>query len=268
MKYTSLFLPIAILALSCEESNVTSKQPHVSTNEIDSINEKKEYPYLTNSEVELLIKSKDPNFMSSIWIGMTESESYEILRYLIEKQIIFGDIYNSHTGKHEPLSRYNIKEPDFKDNNRNLYCFLTPNIKKINCMVDLEFNQLGSEKFLKSISVSMIQDVTLEDFNDFIQLFTSKYGAPVSKSNEKPNIPNITIGEVFRRYSFEKENKLVDITFESSHVDPTFGTSPNHIHIKYEDKTIKNQESEKLKENMRQNIQRTLTERNESYKNI
>ncbi len=270
MKYTLLFLIIAILTLSCEHSNVpkiTKQQPE-STDQIDNIEEKKDYPYLTNSQVESLIKSKDPNFMSSIWIGMTETESYEILRYLIEKQLIFGDIYNSQTGKREPVSRYNIKDPAFKGNSRNLFCYLTPNIKKIHCTLDLEFNQIGP-KFLKSISVSIFQEITIEDFDDFIKFYTYKYGVPVAKSNKKPNIPNVTIGEVYRRYSFEKENKLVDITFESSHTNSfPLGTTPNQIHIKYEDKTIKNQELEKLKERIRQDQQRIMDERNESYKNI
>jgi hypothetical protein len=244
-----LFIQIIVISVtivSCNESKAPTPEKREPMNNGGEIKETPNYSFMSNSQVEQLIKSNSPIFLS-FWIGMAEEDSYEVIRYLIEQGKISGVIYSSEERDFESLSSENIKDPEFKDNARNIYCYLTPKSETIKCEFDLNFD---GQKSLESIFVTVTENVDLQVFNDFVDLYKTKFGNPTYKRN-KPLSDIFPSGETYRRYSFERGNKLIDIEYNSEHKGIGGGFSPSQIHIYYEHKDIKKIESDKFLEQMK-----------------
>lgn len=244
-----LFIQIIVISVtfvSCNETKEPTPKKREPMNNGGEIKKTPNYSFMSNSQVEQLIKSNSPIFLS-FWIGMTEEDTYEVIRYLIDQGKISGVMYNSEKGDFESLYSNNIKDPKFMDNVRNLYCYLTPKSETIKCEFDLNFD---GQKSLNSIFVTVTENVDLKVFNDFVDLYKTKFGNPTYTRN-KPISDILPSGETYRRYSFERGNKLIDIEYNSEHKGLGGGLSPNQIHIYYEDKDIKKIESDKFLEQMK-----------------
>ena len=234
------FLTILVSCTNSQNKREINELIVKDLNQTETI-KKTKVSFLNDTEVEKLIQLNDPIFMS-FWLGMTEKESIEIIRYLIEKNKIFG------TTNGEQLSRYNIKSPVFKKigggysvgESLNLYFYLIPNIESIKCEIKLNYDH--TEK-LESINLLIIENTNIEQSNDIINLYTTKYGKPIY-SNDQGTIKDILPCEIYNRYSFEKDTKLIEITYQSK-CKSVFGDkySPNQIHINYIDKEIRDKKN-------------------------
>jgi hypothetical protein len=265
-KYLIKFFCVLIVLVSCTNPQNKRVIKGVIVNNLDQTEtiKKTKVSFLNDAEVEKLIQSNNPIFMS-FWLGMTEKESIEIIRYLIEKNKIFG------TTNGEQLSRYNIKSPVFKKigggysvgESLNLYFYLTPNIESIKCEIELNYDD--TEK-LESINLLIIENTNLEQSNDIINLYTTKYGKPKFR-NDQGTVKDIFPCEIYNRYSFEKDTKLIEITYQSK--CNVFGDeySPNQIHINYTDKEIRDKKNKvffKHLENESKKINKKIQESLES----
>ena len=205
--------------------------------------------FLSDSLVKNLINSNSPIFLSSFWIGMTKEESEEVLRYLIEKDDVYGEVYSSEKRDYVDLTKENLRNPEFENNARHLRCTLTPKNKTLTCNFELIFEFMNGKNILKSIRVSIVEYVEFQDFNDLVSLYESKYGKPKNIQYTPLNNKNL-FGETYRRVSFEKGNKLIDMTYSSENTREGGAFSPNQIHIFYDDKQIKEVESKRFEEQM------------------
>ena len=243
-----LFIQIIVISVtivSCNESKAPTPEKSEPINNGGEIKETPHYSFMSNSQVEQLIKSHSPIFLS-FWIGMTEEDSYEVIRYLIEQGKISGRIFINEKRDFESLSSDNIKDPKFKDNARYIYCYLTLKFETIKCQLNLNFD---GQKSLSSITVFVTENVDLQVFNDFVDLYKTKFGNPTYTRN-KPLSDIVPSGDTYRRYSFERGNKLIDITYNSEHRGFGGGLSPNQIWIIYEDKDIKKIKNDKFLKRM------------------
>jgi hypothetical protein len=184
-----------------------------------------------------------------ISIGMTEEDCEEVILYLIEQDKIVGLIYHYKERDYVPLSSENIRNPEFTNEGKQLFYYLTPKSESFKCQIDLTFDDENEQKSLTSLSLGFIEGANLQVFNDCVDLYKTKFGNPTIKRN-KSSTPDIE-GKTYRRYSFESGDKLIDIEYNSEHKNWLGSNSPNQIHIYYESKVINKIESDKFSEQVR-----------------
>jgi hypothetical protein len=206
--------------------------------------ENKSSHFMSNEQVELLIKDKDPIFIH-YWIGMTRKEEVEVTRYLLAKEVISGIVHNpdEDTTSVKRCVDFSLdvhNKCGFVEFNVNNYHLLkSSESKKLFVLIDhtlfeMEFiyKQLDSLETLSEIHLSAvskintISDVTYNDFITISKLYIEKYGSP-SKSNLNNRDSGFCI--------FTKESNTVDISFHSDNIPPPIEgyDTPSQIHIRY-----------------------------------
>ena len=264
-KYLIKLFCFLTFIVSCTNSQNKRVIKEVIVNDLNKseIIKKTKVSFLNDTEVEKLIQLNDPIFMS-FWLGMSEKESIEIIRYLIEKNKIFG------TTNGKQLSRHNMKSPVLEKigggysvgESLNLYFYLTPKLESIKCEIRLDYDD--NEK-LSNIELLIIENTNLEQSIDIINLYTKKYGKP--KFNKYQG--KILECEIYNRYSFEKDSKLIDITYKSK-CKNFIGNDylPNQIHINYTNKAIRVKENKVFFKHLDNEYQKINKKVQESIKSI
>jgi len=253
---------ISITIVACNESNKNRAEASETANNGFENEETTNYSFKSKSQVEQLIKLNSPIFLS-FWIGMTEEDCEEVILYLLEQDKIGGLIYHYKERDYVPLSSENIRNPEFTNEGKQLFYYLTPKSESFKCQIDLTFDDENEQKSLTSLSLGFIEGANLQVFNDCVDLYKTKFGNPTIKRN-KSSTPDIE-GKTYRRYSFESGDKLIDIEYNSEHKNWLGSNSPNQIHIYYGSKVIKKIESDKFSEQVRIRM-RTKKENDEKAK--
>lgn len=81
-----------------------------------------------------------------------------------------------------------------------------------------------------------MDNLNLNDFNYFIDLFSSKFGKPIDKTFISPFEEFSKSGKDYRRFRFLKNGISVEIEYDSAHSDE-IGDHPNQISIYYTEYT-------------------------------
>jgi hypothetical protein len=224
------------------------------------------YSFMSNYDIEQLIEQHSTTFLS-FWIGMSEEESTEVIRYLIDIGKISGLIYSSEKGDYEELSAFNIKNQAFKNKSRKLFYHLSTGRNTLTSEVELTFNNENNKKSLERISLAIIDFIDEQDFYDLTALYKSKFGNPVKIQN-KPFSDVIKTGDTYRRYSFEEGDKSIDVEYNSEHTSFNGGKSPNQIHIYYSDKRILKMRVEKFRNQKKEENERMQQKKDNTIKDI
>lgn len=252
-------LVVCIIILSCnqniENKHITTKENTSNENSSDS-----ESKFLSNTEVEKIISSKENTFLSGFSFGMTEDETIEVIRYLIDKGKMSGEVWNPDKQDYDLL--YTLNFNTLRTNKSKIYYYnLTPKYKTHKFEVELSFS---SQKCIDMISLANTNNVVLNDFDEIVELYTKKYGYPVEKLTT--NNGQISLGcdyEVYRRYTFKDSRVKISITYTSECKRDNGGYSPSMISIIYEDIEIIEKNKQELYqdwENEQKNVERKRQE--------
>ena len=265
-----ILLSICSIIYSCKSKKV--QEENAIDNQENNYSEEQFLPtpeniFLTNSDVEVLIQANNPQFLSAFWVGMTKGESIEIIRYLLEKKELSGLIYNFSSLDYEELGIEKLKNPDFDQDRILLHCLLTPKVKTLKCGLDLSFNSENGDTILESIRVSAINQVNLRDFENFVGLYEKKYGRPTEAIKTKPKNSIIPTGDIYRNYSFKKDNTIITISYSSEHETEGL-VSPDQIHILYENSLILEQQTKALEKKVNEFKQEKKREQEKTLEKI
>jgi hypothetical protein len=244
-----LSFSILILVSSCSNENK-------SDNGFNDADGRTSY-FLENEEVELLINENEPIFLS-YWVGMTKNEVTEVTRYLLEREMITGIVYDPYDDSTamkycsnfclDATLEQNCSYVKFNPNN--YYLLWQDNAQSLRVLLEhtqfeIKFNysEIDGVNSLSSIFLEAVSEVTscsgvnYSDFEGIVNLFNEKYGMPQSsylKSEDEGSC------------SYRLENKEIELYYQSSHVSERFKNfnAPSQIHIEYYDKRRKQEEFE------------------------
>lgn len=176
---------------------------------IESIEHEEKSVFMTNDEIENLIGNHQTLFLS-YWVGMTKSELNEVTRYLLEKEIIRGIVFDPYD---DSSSFYcgdyswdvdKSKKCEYREFNKNNYHLLIQeSSKKLLVLIDhtlfeIEFNfsELDGEQSLSSIKLSALSNITTDSVIDYrryepiVSIYKEKYGKPIEEYINAPNSGN------------------------------------------------------------------------------
>lgn len=260
----SISISILILISSCNIDNNDRNDFKIKT-------EKTSY-FLDNESVELLINRNDPIFLS-YWVGMTKKEVTEVTRYLLEKDLISGIVYDpdddSTAVKYcsdfslDALLEKNCPYVEFNSkNNRLLWQDNAQSFRVLieHTLFEIQFNysELYGKNSLSSIFLIAAAESTgnsgiqYSDYEGIIKLYSEKYGQPESSYFNPP-----TEGHS----SYKIQDREIEIYYQSGHTSERFENfySPSQIHIDYYDNRRKQNEI-----NYKKNIEEIQNRQNEN----
>jgi len=234
------FAVVIIMNSSCNTGNKNR-------NDFKNKNEKTSY-FLDNESVEVLINNNDPLFLS-YWVGMSKKEATEVTRYLLEKEIISGIVYDS--GDDSTYVKYcsdfsldallEKNCPFVEFNSNNYYLLWQDNAQSFRVLIEhtlfeIQFNysELNGINSLSSIFLLAAAESTgnsgiqYSDYMGITRLYSEKYGQPESSYFKAPSEGHC---------SYKIDDKEIKVYYNSANKSERFENfySPSQIHIDYYD---------------------------------
>lgn len=116
------------------------------------------------------------------------------------------------------------------------------------------------------ITLVKTEDVNLTDFNDFVELYTTKYGNAIQKQTINESRINFGCkGDVYRRYTFKNSKVKVSIKYTSYCKNANGSFSPDMIAIIYENLEIIEKNKEEFYKRMDMEKEKLEQEKEKSY---
>lgn len=216
------------LLFACDQPNGGDKISNKNPGGDEKMDTIIKYTYKSNSEIEELIEKQSHRFLSYFWYGMSENQTLEVLRYLIDQGTVDaflrkGDVENSLISK-------NIKSVKVK-NQKVGYSFLTDSPRvmydiqgkestikfEVGFDFGLEYDSLRSLSLIAAPWSNTNGNISLENYNYLVDFFSEKYGKIVDKTSQPWAITPELLGEPveYRRCRFLKNGVSVELEYSS-----------------------------------------------------
>lgn len=250
---TKFLLPIGFICFlicSCEYSGENNENVKSEDFASDSITEPA-FTYLSNNEVEKLINSNQNQFLSAFWPGMTETQCLEVLRYLVDKEKCVAqfsndqDIYEDIPSKEIKSIKLISKETGFASTTDYKFLYRLRAENKL-LVFEMEFNFSSTDSLLGitllDADLGNMENLNLNDFEYFVDLYSSKYGKPVDKTfKDISPIETIFKTKDYRRYRYLKNGISIELEYMSAYIeDNELESKTNQIHIIYQEYDVTN----------------------------
>jgi hypothetical protein len=163
--------------------------------------------FMSDEEIENIIQKHHPLFLS-YWVGMNRSEFHEVTRYLLDKEIISGLVYDPQ----DDSSTYYCSDYSLDFNNKcgyrefnknNVHLLLQDNSRKLLVLIDhtlfelnFNFSHLDGEYTLSNIKLSAESKITTSSVIEYerckpiFSIYKEKYGVPFYEHLDPPNSGN------------------------------------------------------------------------------
>jgi hypothetical protein len=222
-----LYYIIFICLFSCDNSE---KHPLINSKKNVKLN------FLSDHQVEKLINQHDCIYLSSYWVGMSHKEAMEITRYLMDRKILTGIIYNVNEQKEFSINRFTYQKTLNIDTFLMTQWFVrlkTTNYD-LNAKTYFDFN---SDRQLEQIW-QKVENTNSDAYQELLDLYKQKYGEgkiPFYK-DEAAEFFNISNG--YSIYVFTNDYQQIKVEYIPKNSGIFDKNKSSEINITYEDLNI------------------------------
>jgi hypothetical protein len=223
-----IFCFLYILSSCTSSINPIEKTAGIKPNSSEDKDSIQQYTYLPNEEIESLLKKQEYKFLNYFWYGMSENECLEVLRYLVDQGKV--DAFLRKGNDEEKIFSNNVKRLKVKkqtvgysypDESSRIMYLLQGEENSIIFELKFDFghqgDSLGSLSLTATTNYNEPKEISLRNYNYLVDVFTSKYGKIVDKTNQQWELITETIGkpDVYKRCRFLKYGISVELEYNS-----------------------------------------------------
>lgn len=245
--YMKKIFIIYLLLLLSACKNQDNNNENIKEDEFENVSDKKEeLIFLSDVEVENMIREHENIFLSSYWAGMSKQQAVEITRYLLDKNMLYGKFFNANSDDSKYISQKSLNIDTFEITDWRY------SLKTLNYFLDadIRFNFNNSNE-LEGVSLWII-DVDKEKYIELVEIFKKKYGAPTRIIQNRNESGPFKYSKDNAEYTFIKGNQMIRVEYRPKNSGfEGLESKFNEIYIMYDDLLVIEKNTKESRERMK-----------------